>query len=347
MRHDGDAGPTPHRTSREPQVSIIEIARRAGVSIATVSRVINDSQAVRPQTRERVEAVIAELGYRTNFLGRSLRTAQSRLLLTMVPDFGNPFYAEIVRGIDSVARNEGYHVLLCDTSSGMSADRTYFDLLRNRQADGAICLDPDTIQQKLRSETGELCWVACCEFDPDGGVPYVGIDNARAAFDAVSYLIRRGRRRIALLNSDERFLYSRQRRQGYFDALRAAGLEPPVGGDITTQGLTYDHGRKAMPAMLSAEVRPDAIFAVSDTLAIGAMHGLRDAGLTVPDDVAVVGFDNIQLCTMVQPELTTVAQPMHELGVTAAKLLLQRMRDPAAEVAGVILGHELVIRGST
>ena len=327
-------------------MSIIEIAKRAGVSTATVSRVINDTQLVRPETRKRVEAVIAELGYRANFLGRSLRTAQSRLLLTMMPDFGNPFYAEIVRGIDSVARVEGYHVLLADTSADLSIGRSYFDLLRNRQADGAICLDPDTIQQKMRGETGDLCWIACCEFDPDGGVPYVGIDNARAAFDAVSYLVGRGRRRIALLNSDEQFLYSRQRRQGYFDALRAAGLEPPPGSVLTTTGLTYDHGRNAVTAMYANDGHPDAIFAVSDTLAIGAMHGLRDVGLSVPDDVAVVGFDNVQLCTFVQPELTTVAQPMHELGVTAARLLLQRMRQPEAEVSGVILGHELVIRGS-
>ncbi|MBC7735186.1 MAG: LacI family DNA-binding transcriptional regulator, partial [Bacteriovorax sp.] len=122
MRCSGGGVPVHPRCSKEPDVSIIDIARRAGVSTATVSRVINDSQAVRPQTRERVQAVITEMGYRANFLGRSLRTAQSRLLLTMVPDFGNPFYAEIVRGIDSVARKEGYHVLLCDTSSGMSAD---------------------------------------------------------------------------------------------------------------------------------------------------------------------------------------------------------------------------------
>ncbi|MEY5098001.1 MAG: hypothetical protein RJA36_720 [Pseudomonadota bacterium] len=327
-------------------MSIIEIAKRAGVSIATVSRVMNASATVRPQTRERVESVIAELGYRPNFLGRNLRTAQSRLLLTMVPDFGNPFYAEIVRGIDSVARKEGYHVLMCNTSEGLEADRTYFDLLRNHLADGAICLDPDTIQQALSREAGDLCWVACCEFDPGGQVPYVGIDNVRAAFDAVSYLIQRGHRRIALLNSDERFLYSRQRRQGYLDALSAAGLEPPAGGDITTLGLSYDHGRQALATMLSGGLRPDAIFAVSDTLAIGAMHGLRDAGLSVPGDVAVFGFDNIQLCTMVQPELSTVAQPMYELGETAATLLLRRMRQPDAEVDGVILGHELVIRDS-
>ena len=327
-------------------MSIIAIAKRAGVSTATVSRVINDSSSVRPETRKRVEAVIAKLGYRPNLLARNLRTSQSRLLLTLVPDFGNPFYAEIVRGLDSVARQEGYHVLLCDTSAGLSDERTYFDLLRNHMADGAICLDPDTIQKTLAAEMVDLCWVACCEFDPGAPVPFVGIDNAQAAFDAVTYLIGRGHRRIAFINSDERFLYSRQRRKGYLDALLAAGLEPPEGGIMTTLGLTYGHGRRAVADMLSGGLRPDAVFAVSDTLAIGAMHGLRDAGLSVPTDVAVMGFDNIPLSTMVQPELTTVAQPMWQIGETAATLLLQRMRNPKADVAGVVLKHQLVIRGS-
>ena len=327
-------------------MSIVAIAKRAGVSTATVSRVINDSSSVRPETRKRVEAVIAKLGYRPNLLARNLRTSQSRLLLTLVPDFGNPFYAEIVRGLDSVARQEGYHVLLCDTSAGLSDERTYFDLLRNHMADGAICLDPDTIQKTLAAEMVDLCWVACCEFDPGAPVPFVGIDNAQAAFDAVTYLIGRGHRRIAFINSDERFLYSRQRRKGYLDALLAAGLEPPEGGIMTTLGLTYDHGRRAVADMLSGGLTPDAVFAVSDTLAIGAMHGLRDAGLSVPTDVAVMGFDNIPLSTMVQPELTTVAQPMWQIGETAATLLLQRMRNPKADVAGVVLKHQLVIRGS-
>jgi DNA-binding LacI/PurR family transcriptional regulator len=327
-------------------VSIVAIAKRAGVSTATVSRVINGSAPVRPEARQRVEAAIEQLGYRPNLLARNLRTAKSRLLLTLVPDFGNPFYAEIVRGIDSVARREGYHVLLCDTSAGLSDERTYFDLLRNHMADGAICLDPDTIQKTLAAEATDLYWVACCEYDQEAPVPFVGIDNARAAFDAVSYLIERGHRRIAFINSDERFLYSRQRRAGYLDALHANGLEAPEGGIVTTLGLTYDHGRRAVADMHAAGCRPDAIFAVSDTLAIGAMQGVRDAGMAVPADVAVMGFDNIPMATMVQPELSTVAQPMWQIGETAATLLLQRMSNPDAEVAGVVLEHQLVIRGS-
>lgn len=328
-----------------PALSIIEISKRAGVSTATVSRVLNGSSLVRPDTRSRVEAVITEFGYQPNLLARNLRTAESRLLLTMVPDFGNPFYAEIVRGIDALARSEGYHVLLCDTGAEPLAERTYFDLLRNRLADGAICLDPDSTQHALAQELGNLCWVACCEFDPDGQVPYVGIDNEKAAFDAVSHLVARGRRRIALINSDERYLYARLRRKGYEAALAAAGLEPlPLS---PTLGLAFEDGRACVVELLGSEVRPDAIFAVSDTLAIGAMRGLRDAGLSVPRDVSVVGFDNIPISMMVEPQLTTVEQPMKQLGETAARLLLKHLREPETEAGGVLLDHRLVVRGST
>ncbi|MEX3825336.1 LacI family DNA-binding transcriptional regulator, partial [Paraburkholderia sp. BR14262] len=144
---------------------------------------------VRAATRERVLAEIETSGYRVNELARNLRTAESRLLLTMVPDFGNPFYAEIVRGIDSVARQHGFFLLLCDTGADAGRERSYFDLLRRHRADGAICLDPATVQHALAAESTALPWVACCEFDPDVGVPYVGIDNYRAAHDAVRHLI--------------------------------------------------------------------------------------------------------------------------------------------------------------
>lgn len=327
-------------------MSIFLIAKRAGVSIATVSRVLNNSMAVKPETRELVNAAIVELGYRPNLLGRNLRTSESRLLLTMVPDFGNPFYAEIVQGISTVARREGYNVLLCDTNADLPTEHAYFDMVRNRLADGAICLDPEATQRALAEDTSDLCWVACCEFDPGGSIPYVGIDNARAASDAVTYLIVRGRRRIAFLNSDERYLYARERRRGYLDALRGAGLSPPQDGMLDAAGLSFDDGRRAVQRLLQSDARPDAIFAVSDTLAIGAMCALREAGLRVPEDVALIGFDNVPVSSMVQPELTTVAQPMRQLGETAATLLLRRLRDPMAVVEGLLLEHRLVLRDS-
>ncbi|TDV34684.1 LacI family transcriptional regulator [Paraburkholderia caballeronis] len=326
--------------------SIAGVAQRAGVSVATVSRVLNGHANVRPATRERVLAEVEASGYRVNELARNLRTAESRLLLTMVPDFGNPFYAEIVRGIDALARQHGYFMLLCDTGADEGRERSYFDLLRRHRADGAICLDPATVQHALAAESTALPWVACCEFDPAVGVPYVGIDNYRAAGDAVRHLIARGRRRIALINSDEHYLYAQQRRDGYLDALRDAGLDARDAWRVNVHCLDYDAGAKAAAALMRDGEAPDAIFAVSDTLAVGVINGLRGVGRRVPDDVAVVGFDDLALSAQIDPPLTTIAQPMRELGETAARLLLQRLADPRASVPGVLLPHRLVVRRS-
>ncbi|CAB3637311.1 HTH-type transcriptional repressor CytR [Paraburkholderia rhynchosiae] len=328
-------------------LSIAGVARQAGVSVATVSRVLNAHENVRPATRDKVLAAIDASGYRVNELARNLRTAESRLLLTMVPDFGNPFYAEIVRGIDSVARQHGYFMLLCDTGADPGRERSYFDLLRRRRADGAICLDPATIQQALGEASGALPWVACCEFDPAVGVPYVGIDNYRAAGDAVRHLLSRGHRRIGLINSDIDYLYARQRQQGYLDALTDAGITPLDGWRMNLNSLDYEAGASAAATLMLSPDAPTAIFAVSDTLATGVLHGLRSIGKRVPDDVAVVGFDDISIAAQVDPPLTTIAQPMRELGETAARLLLQRLANPLANVPGVLLPHRLVIRGST
>src|SRR5579862_9339916 len=324
------------------EVSIADVAERAGVSVATVSRVLNGHTNVREATREKVREAVASSGYRINELARNLRTAESRLLLTMVPDFGNPFYAAIVRGIDSVARQNGYFMLLCDTGADPLRERSYFDLLRGRRADGAICLDPAAVQKALAEEASTLPWVACCEFDPAAGVPYVGIDNHLAAGDVVRYLTAKGHRRIALINSGQGYLYGRQRLAGYRDALIDAGIEPRAEWLIELDSLDYDAGERAA-AQLAAlgDARPTAAFAVSDTLAIGVMNGFRGAGFAVPDDVAVVGFDDIAVAAHVDPPLTTVSQPMQLLGETAADLLLKRLRDPRAEVPGVLLPHRL------
>jgi LacI family transcriptional regulator, repressor for deo operon, udp, cdd, tsx, nupC, and nupG len=330
------------------EVSIADVAERAGVSVATVSRVLNGHTNVRQPTREKVLAAVAASGYRINELARNLRTAESRLLLTVIPDFGNPFYAAIVRGIDSVARQNGYYTLLCDTGADPSRERSYFDLLRGRRADGAICLDPAAVQKALAEEASSLPWVACCEFDPDAPVPYVGIDNRLAAGDVVRYLIGNGHTRIALINSGHGYLYGRQRLAGYLDALRDAGIDANPAWHIELDSLDYEVGARAALQLTALDTgqRPTAIFAVSDTLAIGVMNGIRSAGLRVPDDVAVVGFDDIAVAAHVDPPLTTVAQPMQTLGEKAAELLIKRLRDPAAHVPGVLMPHRLIQRRS-
>ncbi|MDS1142195.1 LacI family DNA-binding transcriptional regulator [Pusillimonas sp. SM2304] len=327
-------------------VSIAQVAEHAGVSVATVSRVLNGKQAVKEQTRLRVAESVQAMGYRVNQLARSLRTDESRLLLIMVPDIGNPFYAQIVQGINGVVQDKGYSVLLCETGGDANRERRYFDLLSSRRADGAICLDPYTVQQALHGEALHFPWVACCEFDRRADVPYVGIDNRAAARDAVSYLIGKGHTRIAFVNSDIRFMYARERLQGYADALAQAGIALNADYCLCADSLDFAAGKAAAGTLAALDQRPTAVFAVSDTLAIGMLRGLREAGLHVPGDMAVMGFDDIALAQQTYPALSTVAQPMRTLGEQAAYALLKQLDDPRTRAAGVLLPHKLVLRES-
>lgn len=336
---DGDA-------AGEGKVSISQVAAHAGVSVATVSRVLNASQAVRESTRARVTASIHALGYRVNQLARSLRTDESRLLLVMVPDIGNPFYAQIVQGIDEAVQARSYALLLCETNGDPFRERRYLDLLHTRRADGAICLDPDTVQQARQAEALHFPWVACCEFDRGAGIPYAGIDNRAAAREAAAYLLDKGHCRIAFVNSDTRYMYARERLQGYIDALAAAGIEVEDEYLVRAEGLDFAAGRSAVAGLLALTDPPTAIFAVSDTLALGVMRGLHDSGLSVPGDMAVMGFDDIDLARQTCPSLTTVAQPMRDLGRHAAALLLRRLDTQKSGAEGIILPHSLVLRES-
>ncbi len=327
-------------------VSIAKVAEHAGVSVATVSRVLNGNLVVKESTRARVAASIHATGYRVNHLARSLRTDESRLLLAMVPDIGNPFYAQIVQGIDGVMQQRGYSLLLCETGGDAGRERRYFDLLESRRADGAICLDADTVQQALHEQTMNFPWVACCEFDPQAAVPYVGIDNRAAAREATACLIEKGHTRIAFLNSDMRFMYARERLHGYIEAIERAGIAMDPDYFIALETLDFSAGKKAVARLLTLPRRPTAVFAVADTLAIGVLRGLHDARLRVPEDMAVMGFDDIALAEQTCPALSTVRQPMRTLGEQAAYLLLSRLDDRAAPAAGVVLPHHLVLRES-
>ncbi|SFV15062.1 LacI family DNA-binding transcriptional regulator [Pseudoduganella namucuonensis] len=325
-------------------VAVADVARHAGVSTATVSRVLNNHASVRGETRERVLRAISALDYRVDVSARSLRTAQTRLILVLLPDLGNSYYASIVRGISAVARSHDYEVLVCETVVNEARERAHVQMLSSRLYDGVICMDPYTTQRLVAEEVKGQPWVACSEFVPGDQVPHVSIDHYLAAKDAVLYLLSKGRRRIALINSDSRYLYAGQRLNGYLDALRAADIGEREGYIQNTGGVDYYLGELAARRMLAGADRPDAILAVSDTLAIGAIKAVVAAGLAVPDDIAVIGFDDIPFAGIFEPPLTTIGQPRELLGERAMHLLLQRMagQSPASET----LPHRLVIRQS-
>ncbi len=324
--------------------SIEDVARLAEVSIATVSRVINNSKPVNAETRRRVERAIAATGYRANAAGRSLAMAQSHLLMVLVPDFANPFYAQIVQGAESATRPAGFKLLLSDATSGDAPHQTALDALYNRLVDGVINLTHLDDDPKLHATLRDLPWVNCSEFVPESGLPYVSIDHRQAAIDAVQFLLNRGHRRIGLVSADETYRWARLRHEGYELAMERAGIAPDAQLVRTAISLDYDAGAQAVGGLLALMEPPTAVFAVSDTLAIGAIKALRRAGRRVPEDIAVLGFDDLPLSAVFEPALTTVSQPMRELGAQAAEILLARLagQRPTSRT----LPHQLVVRDS-
>lgn len=321
------------------------VARKAGVSVATVSRVLNNPAVVKEATRLKVQRIIEELKYEPSVLGRNLRTSESRLLLALIPSISNPFYTEIVNGIENAAIEQGYNILLCETGADPSRENIYLNLLRSQLADGIISMDPTVNRTKLLELADKYPVVQCSEYDEGGNISYVSIDNELAAYHAVRYLIRIGHTKIALLNSHSKFLYARQRRQGFERALNESGLTVNEEWIYNAEDVKFEHGQLAMRHLLTLSDKPTAVFAVSDILAIGALKEVNMNGLQVPNDIALIGFDKISFSNMTYPTLTTISQPGYEMGITSAKMLINKIKNKRVE--NMILDHELVIRDST
>ncbi|WP_313893409.1 LacI family DNA-binding transcriptional regulator [Psychrobacillus sp.] len=325
--------------------NIQQVAKQAGVSVATVSRVMNGQNTVSSKTRIKVEEAIKSLNYEPSILGRNLRNSESRIFLILIPSISNPFYLEIIKGIEYIALSQNYNILLCETDSNPEKENIYFDLVRKKMADGIISMDPAVNIETLKVLAEKYSIIQCSEYSTDSGIPYVTINNEEASYRAVKHLIQIGHKKIALMNSDGKFLYSRQREEGYQRALEEHGLSLNDDYIFYTKHLGFEHGQQAMKKILALQDRPTAVFAVSDLLAIGALKEVNASGLHVPNDIAVVGFDKIDFSSMTNPTLTTIAQPMYKMGTVAAEMLIEKIK--GNEVDSVILDHELVIREST
>lgn len=325
--------------------NIQQVAKQAGVSVATVSRVLNGKDKVSTKTKLKVEEAIQYLNYEPSMLGRNLRNSESRIVLILIPSISNPFYFEVIKGIENMALSQNYSILLCETDSKPEKEEIYFDLVRKKMADGIISMDPAVNVEILKELAENYAIIQCSEYGGGIGIPYVTIDSEEASYHAVKHLIQIGHRKIALMNSDEKFLYARERRMGYERALQEHGI--PLDGEYIfyTQELGFEQGQQTMKKILQLQDRPTAVFAVSDLLAIGALKEINAAGLHVPGDMAVVGFDKIDFSNMTNPALTTVAQPMYKMGTVAARMLIEKIQGKTVD--SVVLGHELVIREST
>lgn len=322
--------------------NIREVAEAAQTSVATVSRTLQRPEVVAPDTRKRVLEAIQRLGYTPNAQARILRTARTHTIVALVWDISNPFFAEVIRGIEQVAHRNGYSVLLGDTQHSRAREQAYAALLATRQADGLITLLPHIPRIAM---PGPLPIVNACEYVKDKAITSVYVDNVAAAHEATEYLVTLGHRRVAFISGPMTTPICVDRDKGYERALQKAGITRSP--RLTALGdFSVESGIRSAESLFAQGEKFTAIFCSNDEMAIGAIQAIKARGLKVPDDISVVGFDDIRFSRYTDPPLTTIAQPKEELGREAMTLLIEIMTGVATEPRKRILPTQLVVRAS-
>lgn len=327
--------------------TIDDVAREAGVSKTTVSRVLNGKAIghMNPTTLIRVQEAIARLNYRPSSFAKGLKLKRSHTVGLVVPDISNPFYPALVKGLEETLWANGYAMLLCNTSNVLEREEAYYRMLDTRQVDGLI-LDC----KRLPSPTYEnLVNVPTVVLDAHPNLPVdsVTVDNRKGAYLATEHLIRCGHRRIGHIGGTKGGQVSGERLRGFRQAMHDAGL-PIEPAYCVYSRYRMEDGYQIALRMLNLPEPPTALFVASDYMALGVLKAMQSRGIHVPNEMAVVGFDDTPVAAMVTPALTTVRQPVYELGATAARMVMERI---SGQVVGpkqaVILEPELIVRDST
>lgn len=328
-------------------VTIYDVAREAGVSMATVSRVVNNNPNVKPQTRKKVFEAIERLGYRPNAVARGLASKKTTTVGVVIPDISNEIFAEVARGIEDIANMYHYNIILCNADKKKEKEIRVINTLLEKQVDGLLFMGGNVTEEHMQAfKTASVPIVLCGTTTEDDTMPAVDIDHEQAAYDAVKYLLDRGHRRIGMISGtlqDPNNGFSRY--QGYRRAMEEAGITL-TDDHVRIGNYKYESGFEAMQHFLGLPERPTAIFAATDEMAIGAIHAIQDAGLSVPDDISVISVDNSRMASMVRPLLTAVAQPMYDIGAVSMRLLTKLMNKEKVDSGKIVLPHELIERKS-
>jgi len=331
------------------KITIKDIARFANVSHTTVSRALNNKSRIRPETKEKILSIARELNYRPNFVARSLVMKRTKTLGLVITNIANPFYTELAQGIETMAIKLGYNIILCSTHSDLSTEKLYIEMLRSKGVDGILFSsahmeDPNIVD--LAEEGFPIILVNRRTYHQmvREKVDYVGVDNIRGGFLAIEHLIRVGHKRIGVIGGSSESSVGFERLEGGKQALTTYGLE--VRGDYFLEGdflkgSGYQGGKK----FLKMDEPPTAIFAANDYMALGTYQAILEEGIKVPEEMALIGFNDIEFTSMKGIELTTIGQKKYEMGALAVKTLVERIEGgkvgPSKEI---ILEPELIIR---
>lgn len=340
---------------KKKPVTIKEIAKEAGVSIATVSMIFNKKdQNISVATREKVLKIAKEKNYIPNSIARSLVTRHTKTLGLILPDIVNPFFPEIARGAEDRARESKYSIIICNTDDHLDQEDKYIDTLLEKMVDGIIFAH--SADRKDGTRGLDRCRVPIVLIDRDYDISKVMgkvlIDNCKASYKGVKYLLEKGYKKIAYIAGSMNTQTAKDRLEGYKEALLEKGVKYDE-NYVKIGAYKSQWGTEATNQLLKENISFDAIFCGNDLIAIGAIKALKRAHLKVPKDVGVMGFDDIQMASMVEPELTTIKQPNYEMGYRAAQMLIEAIeeekqtKDKSLEQRKIILDTELIVRNSS
>lgn len=322
--------------------TVRDVARVAGVSTATVSRALQSPDIVSKKTRDAVFAAVSETGYSVNTAAQMLRRNRSGTILVILPDISNPFFSKILSGIEEVATRANLTILIGNTNGDSTRYANILENLRNGRADGALILNGEAPPDGMLPEGTPA--VSISERLDGTPYPHVGTDNERAAFDATRYLIEQGHRKIAHVTGPQDNTLTKDRRDGYVKAMTEAGLSDHI--RLIDGGFVYSDGEHAGHHLAKNWPDTTAVFCANDESAMGVIRSLQQHGYSVPDNISVMGFDDVPFARIFQPELTTVHQARNLIGQRAMEILLEQLEKKPFSTGSVYLDHRIVSRNS-
>jgi len=329
--------------------TIIDIAKKLSLSPSTVSRALNDHPDIKQETKDLVSKTAKELRYSPNRIARSLKNSQTSTIGVIVPEIKHDFFSSAISGIEEVAYQSGYSIIVCQSNESYEREVVNTNVLMHHRVAGVIVSISQTtkcgdhFEDLLKARVPLVFFDRVCD---DVAASKVVIDDYKSAYDAVQYLIDKGYKRIAHFAGPKGLGICMRRWSGYVDALQHNHL-PVVAELVRYGGLHEQNGYESMDALLRENIVPDAVFAVNDPVAIGAFQRIKEAGLKIPDNVAIVGFSNNKITTLVEPQITTVDQPSFEMGKMAAQMLIDTIENRMPEPKTFVLNATLIKRGST
>ncbi len=329
-------------------ITIYDVAREASVSMATVSRVVNGNPNVKPVTRKKVMDVIDRLGYRPNAVARGLASKKTTTVGLIIPDISNIFFAELVRGIEDIATMYKYNIILSNSDENTEKELHLLNTMLGKQVDGLIFMGSNITKDHITEFKKSPVPIVLAGSIEDSGekMPSVNIDYEQAAYDSVNFFISNGHTKIALIIGNREELISLKKLAGYKKALEEKNI--PFKEEYIVEGdFSYDSGIEAANRLSELDEKPTAVLVGADEMAVGVVNAIQDNGFKVPNDLEVISFDNTKLTLMVRPQVTTVVQPLYDIGAVAMRLLTKLMNKEEVEERAVVLPHRIEERNST